>query len=361
MPFLDDLPNETLSAVCAHLNPSSLCALVCASHRLQSVGERLLYSDIVITDSVDSDPDTIVTPRRLLNCYTAIVRRPYLAQCIRRFVVRWTRDRARKHHECLLAPDVLPALKFLLQSASQTEVLELHLAGLPPGFDYNALLLGACFRLRRLALSGSSDAPVESFLCTQPSIVYLHLPDHRNPLALRPQDIPFLETFRGDLHCAGSIIPGRPVSTLILSGHEPSDLLLAPLGHSTRPIRRLDLSALSVTPTQLLTISKHLTALETLRMRLALRHTLHFTFSGMMLLSALTQVLGAFQHLVHLDLSPTSVDGVIGVRNEVEEHSLCSAWSAVAPSLRRVKFPSGTNWSRSPDGIWRAVSISPSP
>ena len=81
-----------------------------------------------------------------------------------------------------------------------------------------------------------------------------------------------------------------------------------------------------------------------------------------MLLSALTQVLGAFQHLAYLDLSPTSVDGVIGVRNEVEEHSLCSAWSSVAPSLRRVRFPSGTDWSRaSPDGIWRPVSISPSP
>ena len=48
-----------------------------------------------------------------------------------------------------------------------------------------------------------------------------------------------------------------------------------------KPVKKLDLSALSVTPMQLLTISKHLTALETLRMRLALRHTLHFTFSGM--------------------------------------------------------------------------------
>lgn len=281
MPLLGDLPNETLTAVLAQLNPSSLCALVRVSRRLQSIGERLLYSDIVIIDSVDSDPWTVVTPRRLLNCCTAIARRPYLAHCVRRFVVRWTRDRARKHHECLLAPNVLRTLHFLLRAATQIEVLELHLAGLPQRFDFNTLLAGASFRLRRLALSGSADAPIESFLRSQSLISYLHLPDHRNPLALRPQDIPLLETFRGDLHCAGSVIPGRPVSTVILSGHEPSGQLLAPLGYSTRPIRRLDLSALSITPTQLLTISKHLTALETLRMRLALRHTLHFTFSGM--------------------------------------------------------------------------------
>ncbi len=63
-----------------------------------------------------------------------------------------------------------------------------------------------------------------------------------------------------------------------------------------------------------------------------------------MLLSALTQVLGAFHNLTYLDLSPTNVDGVRGQQNEAEERSLCSSWASVCASLRRVKFPSGTEW-----------------
>ncbi|KAI5124261.1 hypothetical protein M0805_005110 [Coniferiporia weirii] len=351
------LPNETLSTVLAHLPPGSLVSLVRVSRRLQSISERLLYSDISISDSVDGDPDTIVTPYQTQGCCTAVRRRPHLASSIRRILIRWSRDRARQHHECRFAPGVLRGLHDLLLAAAQIDVLELHLAGLPAGYDYAELLGGTAFHLRRLALSGPVDGPVEWFLRVQPGVVHLQLGDHRRPLVLAPHDLPLLESFRGDARCAASVLPGRPVSGLALSGYEPSEELLVAFAYSKLPIRRLDLSGLSVTPTQLLTISKHLTALETLRMRLALRHTLHFTFSGMMLLSALTQVLGAFQSLAHLDLSPTNVDGIVGVHNEVEEHSLCTVWAGVCPSLQRVNFPSGSEWARAtPDGIWRPTS-----
>jgi len=72
-----------------------------------------------------------------------------------------------------------------------------------------------------------------------------------------------------------------------------------------------------------------------------------------MLLSALTQVLGAFQSLAYLDLSPTNVDGVRGVHNENEELSLCLSWSGVCTSLQCVIFPSGTEWALFRDGTWR--------
>jgi hypothetical protein len=66
-----------------------------------------------------------------------------------------------------------------------------------------------------------------------------------------------------------------------------------------------------------------------------------------MLLSALTQVLGAFHNLAHLDLSPTCVDGIRGMQNVVEEQQLCTVWTGVCPSLQRVKFPTGSEWTRS--------------
>lgn len=78
-----------------------------------------------------------------------------------------------------------------------------------------------------------------------------------------------------------------------------------------------------------------------------------------MLLSALTQVIGAFTQLRNLDLSPTAVDGVITGHNERDERALCGAWAGVAPTLRRVKFPSGTEWERSEDDwAWRPLSLS---
>ncbi|KAH8111068.1 hypothetical protein DFH11DRAFT_1690543 [Phellopilus nigrolimitatus] len=298
MALLLSLPNESLTTVFAYLPPPALAALVRVSRRLQLLAERLLYSTIVISEPTFA-------------CCAAVARRPHLAACIRRLAVRWSRDRAAAHLPYRLAPHVAPALRALLHAAPHIDALELHLAGFP-------------------AAPSCAPSPPSS-TSTSPTTAA------RSCLA--PHDLPRLASFRGDARCAAALLPGRPVSALALSGHEPTAPVLRACACSSRPIRRLDLSALSVTPTQLLTISKHLTALEILRMRLALRHTLHFTFSGMMLLSALTQVLGAFQSLAQLDLSPTSVDGIVGVHNEVEELSLCTAWAGVCPSLRRVKVP----------------------
>lgn len=276
-----DLPNETLNHVFVFLGSASLSALMRVCPRLRDIGERPLYTDVFLSDSVDGDPNTVVIPPRTLACCNVVANRPYLAQCIRRLQIRWTRDRARRLTECRLAPVVMQKLRELLRAANQIETLELHLAGLPANYDFGSLLDVTTFRLHRLALSGPPDAQIEGFLSTQPFVTYLHLADHHRPVLLSPECLPLLGTFRGNVRYAASIVPGRPVSTLILSGHEISEQQLMALACGREPVRNLDLSALSVTPTQLLTISKHLTALETLRMRLALRHTLHFTFSGM--------------------------------------------------------------------------------
>ena len=121
-------------------------------------------------------------------------------------------------------------------------------------------------------------------LRAQPTLrdLYLGGDTARQALALTPNDLAWLSSFRGDARVAASVLPGRPVTVLTLSnGGEPSEAVLRACACTARPVRRLDLSALAVTPTQLLAISKHLTQLHALRMRLALRHTLHFTFSGM--------------------------------------------------------------------------------
>ena len=88
---------------------------------------------------------------------------------------------------------------------------------------------------------------------------------------------------------AASLIPGRPVQTLGLVGQEPfvSERDLARLARGSAPVRALDLSAMSVTPTLLRDVSRHLPSVQILRVRLALRHTLHFALSGIVSISFL--------------------------------------------------------------------------
>lgn len=284
------LPNETLHAAFEYLPSTSLVSLLRVCRRLHGIVERLLYTNISVIESVDTNtvgpsPTTIITPHTTLALCTSVSSRPYLSPCVRRLAIRWTRDRARKNEILNLSPTVIPSLHSLLYTSHHIESLELHLTGWRGGYD--ELLSRCSFRLKSLALSGPLNAAIEWFLSSQPDIVNLHLGDHHAPLHLAPSDLPHLETFRGDALAAASVLPGRPVLGLALSGYEPSERSLISLAYTTFPIRCLDLSGLSVTPSQLLTISKHLTALETLRMRLALRHTLHFTFSGMVSLPPL--------------------------------------------------------------------------
>ena len=68
-------------------------------------------------------------------------------------------------------------------------------------------------------------------------------------------------------------------------------------------------------------------------------------------------MLGAFPALRQLDLSPTSVDGV-GRGNALEESALCTTWARACPALRRVVFPSKTEWRRDPGApeLWLATA-----
>ena len=273
------LPNETLTTIFEHLGNDSLVSLVRVCRRFQGIGERLLYCNIVIVESIHRDSDGYMSPQQTEGCCTAVLLRPYLASNTKKISIRWQHDSRHVQDDFELAPSVAPGLRYLLRSAHSLEILELHLAGYRG--SWHDLLDGYSFQLRCVALSGPVNAPVEWFLSTQPNIIHLNLGDHRLPLRLAARDLPSLETFRGDARTAASILPGRPVQGLALSGQEPSVECLIAFAYTRLPIRRLDLGGLSITPRQLLTISKHLTAVESLRMRLALRHTLHFTFSGM--------------------------------------------------------------------------------
>ncbi|TDL24105.1 hypothetical protein BD410DRAFT_768034 [Rickenella mellea] len=343
------LPNETLTTIFECLDRQSLVTLLRVCQRLQAVGERILYENIHIVEDVDCSPPSVFTPYRTIACCDTITRQPHRPSLVRTIHVRWRVARPQRY-DILLSHSVIPRLRHVLQLAFHLESLELHLPGF--GGRFEEILDGCKFRLRNLSLSGPVDRPIEWYLRTQPAIVHLHLADQHKPLKLAREDLPVLETFRGDPRAAASIIPMRPVHGLALSGYEPNEECLLAFAFASKPIRNLDLGGLAITPMLLMAIAKHLSAIECLRLKLALRHTLHFTFSGMMLLEGLTRVLQRFHRLARLDLSPTIVDGIQSVKTEMDELKLCIAWAGVCSTLRRITFPSGTEWTKACDGVW---------
>ena len=129
------------------------------------------------------------------------------------------------------------------------------------------------------------------FLARTPSITQLRLADLHAPLALPPPPLvlPILTSFRGSAPTAASILPGRPVHSLSLVGdrfvtvRDLTRIAMAGMGAgaSAGSVRVLDLSNMSVTPLLLRDFSQYLgRSVVCLRVRLALRHTLHHALSG---------------------------------------------------------------------------------
>ncbi|TFY65201.1 hypothetical protein EVG20_g5684 [Dentipellis fragilis] len=338
----------------------------------RAIAERILYSTVAIAETIPRTspapfknmPDAPAVPSRTLRCCETLSHHPHLADVVRRFHLRWETERSSR-------PSRTSSRSSCTSDSPRTS---------PRGFcDHFPVFTVPS--LRHLSLGGMGDSPAQ-LLRNHPGLLHFKLADYHAPLALAPADVPRLASFRGNPVTAASILPGRPVHWLSLVGWEfVTEQDLARIAQTSTPIRTLDLSAMSVTPILLRDISRHLSSIEFLRVKLALRHTLHFALSGIVgpflppsppirsspssstsasafcarrLLAALTTVLGEFQELRALDLSPTNaVDGV-GVSSATEEEQLCLSWMRACPSLRRITFPSKTEWTLIDGGFWVA-------
>ncbi|KDQ50699.1 hypothetical protein JAAARDRAFT_199694 [Jaapia argillacea MUCL 33604] len=388
------LPNETLTSIFLSLPQSSLVQIVLVSQRWRFIAERLLYSNLSITETLSS---TSPIPYKSARAFQTILRRWYLVDCVKKFHIRWVtvdRDdgsgvvgsgggggnpnRNGGHHQQInwsaFVPSVVEDMAVVLRCARHLESLDLSFGATGKDLRFQDILAGCHFPdLIHFGLSGlGSHRPgvpstpqslegLEDFLSSHPTLLHLRLPDHRTPLSfpntphspsssplastsLSPPILPHLSTFRGSPPTAASLLPTRPIHSLSLIGQEyisQSDLIKLSEGSSN--LTWLDLGGMSVTPILLRDVSKQLRFVEFLRVRLALRHTLHHALSGIALLAGLTPVLTAFPSLLELDLSPTAIDG-ISRANPSDELSLCSTWARACPVLKTVIFPSKVEW-----------------
>lgn len=285
------LPNETLHAIFEHLSAPSLAVVLRVCHRFHVVAERILYASIVISEHV---PLTSPTPYFTATCAHTILARPHLAEVVRRLSIRWHTDPGPREGYLPAVTPVLPILNSALRTLAHLEHLDLALGLSGISLDPRAVLDGCAFSdLRVFALSGIGrgtlspklfpidSVPITWFLAATPSIEHLRLLDCYEVLALPPDALPALQVFRGSAIAAAGVLPGRPVRLLGLVGHEfITERDLQKIALSSVPIRWLDLSMMSVTPILLRDISRHLREVEVLKVKLALRHTLHHALSG---------------------------------------------------------------------------------
>ena len=316
------LPNETLSAIFGYLSPETLAQVALVSRRWHAVAERVLYESIVISEaiphsfpsrspkspsapisppSVDPASASAYVPPRTLRCCETLANRPHLSLYVRRLHLRWyTSVSASSHHPTsilLLTQHIMHALLPTLASLASLSLL-LPVSSLLSSSDLANLFPSpppALPALRRLIIGGLGDpSPI---LLANPHLLHLHLADtdpSAPPLSLPPNALSELRAFRGPIGAAVALLPGRPVQGLALldtcgtgsrsSGNNSnggvSSADLARLAHTSAPLRVLDLGGVSVTPPLLRDVSRYLPHVEHLRVRLALRHTLHFALSG---------------------------------------------------------------------------------
>jgi hypothetical protein len=288
------LPNETLSAIFHELSPSSLATVARLSARFNGVAERILYSSVYITDILsESSP----LPYRTLWWCEAMRRRAHLFESARKLHIRWQVDAS----SCPPSPYLANACEQLagvVRLLVPLESLDLFLgpANLVPGHHRPPLhaverVIRDCrfSQLRACALGAEGAKGAQpytgtllAFLASLTHLRHLRLSDVHSALDLPPGALPHLSSFRGSADAAASLLPGRPVHYLALVG-EDSDVNrdnLPRMTCTTVPLRYLDLSAMSVRPLLLRNVSTYLPTVESLRVKLALRHTLHYAFSG---------------------------------------------------------------------------------
>ncbi|KAJ3718912.1 hypothetical protein C8R42DRAFT_674843 [Lentinula raphanica] len=367
-PFTTDpleisVPNEVLFEIFENLPISDIARLTCVSHGFNDVAEHILYSSISIRDVLSTSSSF---PSRTKTCCESILQRAHLGKSIRGFHIRWQID-VHTSSSCQfnLGP-TLERLEQVLRSGilSSLESLELWLGPanrrVQPSIPHTIerLILNSHFpQLSSCSLGAewakglpSYSTILDGFLGSLQLLRHLKLHDHHAALNLSPLALPILSSFRGSPATSASLLPGRPIQYLSLIGddYDVTQEILTRLARTTVPLRFLDLSGMSVRPVVLRNLATYLPAIEVLKVRLALRHTLHYALTGIRLLTMLSTVLSIYRRLVHLDLSPTSVAG----RDTEQELSLCNEWYRACPSLERITFPSHSDWFLVSDGTW---------
>lgn len=296
IPVSPVLPNEILAGIFTQLPSATLVQVSAVSSRFKAVAERILYSSIHIQDTVSPQSPN---PWKTLRWCDSVVKRLDFADVTRRVHIRWQTGQAD-----VTAPAPQYFITFceylgeVLRLLDQVESLELFLgpANLLDQHQREPIhaierVVGRCHLpyLRSCSLGADYTKGAQpytpvlaGFLQRHPELQHLKIPDLNFRLNIPRTAVCNLTSFRGSADAAASLLPGRPVEHLALFGDDSSVSRenLPQIACTSIPLRHLDLSAMSVRPMLLKNIAVYLPHLHSFRVRLALRHTLHYAFTG---------------------------------------------------------------------------------
>ena len=316
MPTIETLPNEILTGILSFLPIASLQQSLLISHRFRALTELFLYTSVSIQEVVQLTGSHDGGPYKTWRWCRTILERPHLIQYVKYLTIKWFPDhhsgRANQHsyytrtaHPTTAAHNgdidlepVFIELATILPNLTLLESLELHLPTLTSRHPDSDTYLTLGYRLLRptsfpnlshLAVSGLVPPPQFFLPSSCPSLSTLRFSDiHELPYPLPYEALPNLSTFKGSPATAAVILPGRPVRSLSLVGFEYLRVTewegISRVQSSMNPayqgIETLDLSGMSVTPNLLRDVARWVPTVKDLKIRLALRHTLHHALGG---------------------------------------------------------------------------------
>jgi hypothetical protein len=291
---LMSLPTEILFHVFKELPPQTLAVVSQLSRRLNVIAERTLYASVHIMDSISPESPT---PWRTYRWCESVFKRLSFVDTMHKVHVRWQSDGS---------PPPLPQyfiafcerLGESLQHLHYLESLELQLGpanrisplSRDPMHAVERVLKRCRFPLLQACSLGADynkgnaqpyTHVLAHFLASHSGLMSLKIPDYHAALNLPITSLHQLSTFRGSPDTAASLLPGRSIQHLALNGQDTDLMRMLPMMSGTPfPILTLDLNSMAARISLLRSVATYLPTLETLRIRLALRHTLHYAFTG---------------------------------------------------------------------------------
>ncbi|RXW21379.1 hypothetical protein EST38_g4474 [Candolleomyces aberdarensis] len=289
------LPNEILTAIFVEASPTSLASLACISRRFKTVAERILYSSVHIVDSIAPESPT---PWKTYRWCESVLKRLSHVDIMRKVHIRWQSDGSppplpqyfvafcERLGESLNYLTFLDSLELQLGPANRVSPLSRE-----PMHAVERVLQRRRFPYLQSCSIGADYTKggaqsytfvLVNFLAAHPGLHHLKIPDHHAALNLPIAALHQLSTFRGSPDTAASLLPGRSIQYLALNGSDSDLIRVLPIMAQCAPlpILYLDLSSISARIALLRSVATYLPTIETLRVRLALRHTLHYAFTG---------------------------------------------------------------------------------
>jgi hypothetical protein len=330
MSAIENLPNEILTTIISFLPMVSLQQSSLISHRFRALTELLLYTSVSIQEAVQLTGSQDGGPYKTWRWCRTILERPHLVHCVKSLTIKWFADHHARHatqHPYYARPahpaaaalirdmDLEPVfveLATILPNLTLLESLELHLptpVSRPTDSETHLALGNRLLRptwfpnLSYLGISGLIPPPQFFLPSSCPSLTALRFSDiHELPYPFPYDALPDLSSFKGSPATAAAILPCRPVRSLSLVGFEclkaaeweGINRVQSVKDPAYRGIETLDLSGMSVTPNLLRDVAQWVPTVKDLKIRLALRHTLHHALGGIVSVSIIIQTSGVW-------------------------------------------------------------------